>query len=133
LLGGDALVEAEGWATAHEAELEPHERDFLAACRRARERAERERRQSQQIRVLAVVAGTVAVLAVIALALTLWFATASKQNAAEAKVAELRARLGELSAQSQLAVDTSPQRAALLAIESMRIAQSADTSYPSAA
>ena len=64
LLSGEALVEAEGWAAAHEAELEPHERDFLAACRRARERVERERRQSRRIRVLAVVAGIVSVLAI---------------------------------------------------------------------
>ena len=33
-----------------------HERDFLAACRKARERAERERRQGQRIRMLAAAA-----------------------------------------------------------------------------
>ncbi len=37
LLAGDTLAEAERWADAHAAELEPHERDFLAAGRKTRE------------------------------------------------------------------------------------------------
>ena len=140
LLSGEALVEAEGWAAGHEAELEPQERDFLAACWRMKALTERERRQSRRIRFLAVVASSVAVLAIIALTAAVRFAITSRQNAAVAKTreaaaraAEQKARLGELSAQSQFAVETSPQRSALLAIEVMRIAESTDTLHPPAA
>ncbi len=82
LLTGKALAEAEAWAAAHEAELEPEEQDFLAACRRGREREEKERRQSRRVRVLA---GVAAGVAVIALAAAIWgwrsSLEASKQKA----------------------------------------------------
>jgi hypothetical protein len=42
LLTGPGLREAEAWAGQHEAELTPVERDFLAACREARQRWEKE-------------------------------------------------------------------------------------------
>ena len=51
LLQSQALVEAEAWAAVQTDELEPHERDFLEACRQARVAVERERRQSRRIRV----------------------------------------------------------------------------------
>ena len=121
LLSGEALVEAEGWAAAREAELEPHERDFLAACRRVKASTERERRQSRRIRFLAVAASSVAVLAIIALTAAVRFATTSRQNAAaakareaEAKAAEQEARFGELTpslASLRSLSNTFPQRA----------------------
>jgi len=133
LLSGQALVEAEQWAAPRMERLQPHEREFLAACQAARALAERERRQSRRIRSLAVATSAVAVLAILFMAAAVWFAGRSRQSAAEAKAAELKARLGELGAQSQLAVGAFPQRAALLAIEAIHKAQSEGTLHPSAA
>jgi len=42
LLAGADLVEAERWAATREGELEPYEKEFLAACVAARDAAERE-------------------------------------------------------------------------------------------
>jgi len=42
LLAGDDLMEAERWAVAHERELEPYEKELLAASKAARDAAERE-------------------------------------------------------------------------------------------
>ncbi|MCW5860092.1 MAG: WD40 repeat domain-containing protein, partial [Caldilineales bacterium] len=130
LLTGKALAEAEAWAAAHEAELEPEERDFLAACRRGREREEKERRQSRRIQVLA---GVAAGVAVIALAAAIWgwrsSLEASKQKATAieqtAKVKEQkaiaveerqraeaqtrRAQAGELAARAITTLSTNPE------------------------
>lgn len=43
LLAGDALVEAESWAQAHEAELQERDRTFLLLSRHQRERADEEK------------------------------------------------------------------------------------------
>ena len=74
LLHGEALAEAERWAEAHEAELEPHEQDFLATCRKAR-------RQSRRIRMWAAIAVAVAVVAIIAAV----FGVTGQQRASKAE------------------------------------------------
>lgn len=66
LLHGSALTEAEVWEEEHRAELEPHERAFLARCREARAQLEREGQQNRRIRILAVAAVVVALVAFIA-------------------------------------------------------------------
>ncbi len=66
LLQGEALAEAEQWAQKPGAELEPHEQDFLAACRQAQEQAVKEQRQNRRIRRLAVGLAIIAVIAVVA-------------------------------------------------------------------
>jgi Tol biopolymer transport system component len=70
LLSGKALTEADSWARDHEAELETHERLFLAACHKAR-------RQRLLILLLAAMAAVVAVAAIIAAG----FALTAEDNA----------------------------------------------------
>ena len=53
LLTGQALADAETWATENPDELEEVEQSFLDACRQARESRQRQRRQNQIIRWLA--------------------------------------------------------------------------------
>jgi hypothetical protein len=109
LFAGEALAEAERWAVAHEAELEPHERDFLTACRTARKLVEREQRQNKRFRVLAIVAVGVAVIAVF----TTYFALLQR-NAARAQSLVASARL-------VLEETGDEELAALLSIEANRI------------
>ncbi len=49
LLPGTELDDAESWAASHAADLEDHERDYLADCRAARERARQIEEKNRQI------------------------------------------------------------------------------------
>jgi WD40 repeat protein len=64
LLRGTALSEAELWAKDHAIALTEVERDFLAACRKARAAEKRERRNNRVIRGLAVAALVALILAI---------------------------------------------------------------------
>jgi hypothetical protein len=80
LLAGPGLREAEAWAGRHEAELTPAERDFLAACREARQQGEKElesrrtaselerqQRENRRFRAWLALTSALAILAVAAL------------------------------------------------------------------
>ena len=118
LLGVEALFEAEAWADAHRTEMEPHEQDFLAACREAESGAERERRQGQRTRMLAAVA-----VAGMLIASVLAFLALSSRSIAEAQ--KKLALANQLVAQAQAAAERYPQRALLLAIEALGQAKEA--------
>jgi hypothetical protein len=88
LLSGDVLVQAEGWASDHEAQLSPVDIEYLQACRAERERTQREQRASRRNRRLAVVAsvvGLVAIGALIAALLAFVNASNQKRDAEEAR------------------------------------------------
>ncbi len=128
LLRDAALAEAELWVAAQDATLEPHEQDFLEACRVAKRTTERERQQGRRIRILAVVAVLVSVLALG----TAWLAFEQTQQAIEAQYQAVvsekkaleaqataeansrRAEVGELLAQAENAASTIPERDDLL-------------------
>jgi hypothetical protein len=87
LLRDQALVETEGWATAHPAELTGIERAFLQSSQEARVVAEREQRQNRRIRWLAVGASLFAIIA-FGLFVVASFQTRAAQSAAmEARLA----------------------------------------------
>jgi formylglycine-generating enzyme required for sulfatase activity len=98
LLSGKALAEGEAWACAHEAELEPHEQAFLAACREARKAIERERRQSRVIRILAIAAGVVAILAIAAF---VWALNSSREAVRQKKIADEKSTLAQAQVDRQ--------------------------------
>ena len=117
LLSGEALVEAEAWAAARTELLEPHERNFLAACRKARERVEREKRQSRRIRVLAMVAGVVAVLTIVAASIAIDRTHKAELAKQEAQQQAKTAKLQRLGVQSRSNLDSNYDLALLLSLE----------------
>ncbi len=108
LFRDDALAEAERWAAAHEAQLEAHERDFLAASQEARRVRQRERRLFVGMGVVTVVAVVAAVIAFVffrrAEKAQASARTASTESATEAAQARI-ARSQQLATQSQAAED----------------------------
>ncbi len=102
LLRGDALVDAETWATRQAAGLERHEQEFLAACQAERATAERERRDARRIRILAAVAVGVAVLAVVALVFAIRQTGLANQQLAQLAVAQLLQQARDLKAQGDV-------------------------------
>lgn len=125
LLRGEALVEAERWATVHDSELEPRERDFLVACRKAREQEERERRQSRWIRGLAIAA---LFLMVVSIGVAL-LALIQKQ---EADYQTRVARAEQLSSSALAILESESQQdpslALMLARDAISVSLSADES-----
>jgi WD40 repeat protein len=118
LLREKALVDAEEWAQAHEADLNQTERDFLQDCRAGRAAAERERKQNRRIRSLAIGTTILSVIALGALALALWFYFSAVE---QQKLAHSR----ELAARATLQLKADPEQSVLLALQAV---QSADTS-----
>lgn len=114
LLRGEALQEAERWATEHQEELTPTERDFLDACREARTQAERERRQARHIRWLAIGASIVSVIASL---LFFWALTQRRIAIQQGRIALSR----ELAATAISRLRVDPELSVLLATEAMRV------------
>ncbi len=119
LLSRRALEDAEAWAAAHDAELEPHERDFLHACRLAWAAAERERRQAERIRWLAIGATITSIVALIALTAALFDYFRVKN---EARLSLSR----QLAAQSANRLEDQYDLALLLALEANRVASTVE-------
>ena len=137
LLSGEDLEEGERWADKDFTELEPHEKEFLAACRGAREtarklaeeaearhkaeekaRVEAEQRAEERTQAalklkarlrLAVAAGVIAVLIAIAALYFMWQADQQTRIASAVR----------LAAQSQITLEKYPQRSLLLAVEAV--------------
>ena len=131
LLRDAALIEAEAWAAAQDAPLEPHELDFLEACHEVERITERDRRQSRRIRVLAAVAAAVAILALLAATIALdrtRKADLAKQEAVHAQTAAEESA-GEADQQRQAAeeqrvtAEREKARAELSATEAQRQAR----------
>ena len=119
LLRDQALADAEAWAAAHDAELEPHECDFLQASQVARAAAEQERRQAKRIRRLAIGATITSLVALIALAAALFYYFRVKN---EARLSLSR----QLAAQSANRLDDQYDLALLLSLEANRLADTVD-------
>jgi hypothetical protein len=123
LLRDEALVEGETWATEHDDELIPIERDFLTSCREARAQAQKEQRKNLLIRGLAVAATIVGVVALIFLkiALDAWKEADIRRQEAEQAKTEAERRSFVSIAQSLIAyalqdnLQGDRERAALLA------------------
>jgi len=121
LLREEALAEAKKWAADHAEELQPNEREFLAACHQAQAAIERDRRQNRVIRILAVAAGLVAILA-IAASISAWRSSAeafdqkriADDNAQEAVAAQATAEesAAEAKRQKQIADDNAQKAVA---------------------
>jgi WD40 repeat protein len=113
LVSGEALVEAEQWASMHTEPLEAHEQDFLAACQEVRRKANQEQQQSQRIKILAA-AATLGLLIALALAVVAIF------SLGEVEQQKKLAHANQLLAQAQTAAERYPQRALLLEVEALR-------------
>lgn len=133
LLTGSRLALYEGWGNDSAIELTRPEQDFLTAGigRRDDERVAEEERRKQELRVerrsvrrLRWLVGVVSIAALVAVGLTL-FATSQSRNAA-ASQREARAR--ELANASLANLDTDPELAVLLALESIEITGTDDGS-----
>ena len=68
----ETLEDTEKWAEVHKDELEYHEKDFLDACREAREVAEKEKRQTRRLRITRNIAAACAFLFIIAAGISLY-------------------------------------------------------------
>jgi WD40 repeat protein len=128
LLRDAALAEAEAWAAAQTDALEPHEEDFLTACREARSTAEREQRQSRVIRRLAIVAAVVAILALIAAVYarnqTEVARTAQRNAEQQEEIAEAQSQLArsrELAASALSSLTVDPELGILLGQQALAI------------
>jgi hypothetical protein len=106
LLTGEALFAAEVWAMTQRKGLEPHEREFLAACQAAQAMVERERRQSRRIRMLFVTAMIVSILAIGATARA-WKETNHTKQAlqrAEVRIEQMRNQASRLGVDGLLTI-----------------------------
>lgn len=119
LLRGGALTKAEGW-TKSNPQLTGVEADFLAACR-----AERKRLRWKRT-AIAMVAG-LAVVAVAAFFIALTEMRVVGQQTTAANAARNTAVRAALNATAILEKDRQPALASLLAIESYRLGQNADS------
>jgi hypothetical protein len=95
-----ALLDAESWAKAHEAELTSIDRDFLAACIEARTITEREQRQARRIRWLAVGATVFSILAIVAAVIAGFQMQSARRAAAAEAVAKSDAEIRLYEAQT---------------------------------
>ncbi len=124
LLHGEALTEAEAWATTHPDEITPIETDFLERCREVRrEEAQQEAQRRRNMRIAWVVASVLSVLLVIALAST-WYAIEQRWQAIDAKEdAEEKLLIAESQRLSFAAnsLPNQPETALLLAQEAIHL------------
>jgi WD40 repeat protein len=111
LLRGARLATFGEWADQHAAELTPLERQFLAASRTAAQRSYR------RLRLLLVGLGIVSVVAVVLAGLAV---LSRREVRHEARVALSR----QLAAQATYLIDSQPDLALLLGLESLRVAPS---------
>ncbi len=125
LLREAALVDAERWAAAHPDELEAHERAYLQESQQARSVTERERRQARLIRRWAIGASIAALAAVVALAAIVYLARQLQQQLIEAQ----RALSLTVAFESARHLDDQPDLALLLALEAVRIRDTAESRY----
>ncbi len=141
LLRDRKLVEAEAWAAANPGELTAVEHDFLDACRNLREIIARARRTNRIIRILAMAASLVSIIAIFLFVLALNARqdavdkarlAAEAQEKAQDEATRARAAEDDAKQQKQLALvrqlasqslesrEQRPQRALLLALESLK-------------
>lgn len=135
LLHGNALAEAEQWATEHADELTPVEEEFLQQCReQRRQEQQREAERQRKMRIAWMVAAGMAVLLLIAVAATIFaiqqrevaeMANAALQNANVSLEQQVRVIESQrLSYASKGVADTAPETSLLLAYEALQANQS---------
>ena len=105
LVTSQALIEAEEWASLHEAEITATEKEFLADCRAARATAAREQKQNRRVRYLAIGASILLVMTLIALLFAIQ--------------QERLARSRELTASAMLQLTVDPEQSVLLALQAI--------------
>jgi WD40 repeat protein len=133
LLRGSRLSATDEWATAHDADLNDSERDFLDASRsaagreieEANTRADREARSSKRLRRLLAGVALLLVVALIAGVVAIRQRSRAEDSAANARRAETSADADRLSAQGL--VDPQLDRAYLSALAAVRLDENVDT------
>ncbi len=124
LLRGEALTEAEAWATTHPEEITSIEEAFLERCREVRRETEqKEAQRRRNMRIAWGVAAILSVLLVFALGAT-WFAAQQHQQAEAAKeLAEEKLLVAESQrlAFAASSLPDQPETAMLLAYESVHL------------